>query len=121
MPLAERRVLIVEDEYFLADDLTRALRALGAEIIGPTGEIDEARRLISVSPAIDGALLDVNVRSELIYPLARDLRARGVPLAFTTGYDKAWLPPEFLTVPIWEKPLDIQEVVRWLTGNILRR
>jgi DNA-binding response OmpR family regulator len=120
-PLAGRRVFIVEDEYFLADDLSHALRALGAEIIGPTGEFEEARRLISISPTIDGALLDINLRSEMIYPLARELRARKVPFAFTTGYDKTSLAPEFLDVPVWEKPLDIPAVVRSLADDILRR
>ena len=35
VPLVGRRVLVIEDEYFLADDIARALTSLGAEIIGP--------------------------------------------------------------------------------------
>ncbi|MBV9461770.1 MAG: response regulator, partial [Bradyrhizobium sp.] len=34
-PLSGRRVLVIEDEYFLADDIMRALTALGARVIGP--------------------------------------------------------------------------------------
>jgi hypothetical protein len=30
------RVLIIEDEYFLADDLAKALRLVGCKVIGPS-------------------------------------------------------------------------------------
>ncbi|MBV9558998.1 MAG: response regulator [Bradyrhizobium sp.] len=120
-PLAGRRVLIVEDEYFLADDLAHALRALGAEIIGPTGEFNEARQFLNISSAIDGALLDINLRNEMIFPLARELRVRRVPFTFTTGYDRTSLPSDLRDVPIWEKPLNIQAVARSLADDILRR
>ena len=36
-PLSGRRIFIVEDEYFLADDIGKACRALGAEVAGPVG------------------------------------------------------------------------------------
>ena len=36
------RVLIVEDEYYLAADLAEALQARGARIVGPVGTFDEA-------------------------------------------------------------------------------
>ena len=34
-PLTGRRVLVIEDEYFLADDIVQALTALGARVVGP--------------------------------------------------------------------------------------
>jgi hypothetical protein len=107
---------VVEDEYFLADDLHRHLASLGAEIVGPIAGLDEAEALLKADRAIDAALLDVNVRSEMIFPLARALRSRGVPFVFTTGYDRDTLGPEFLDVQIWEKPLDIQRVARGLVA-----
>jgi hypothetical protein len=33
--LAGRRILIVEDEYFLADDLKQILNQRSAEVLGP--------------------------------------------------------------------------------------
>lgn len=115
-PLAGRRILVVEDEYFLADDLHRHLASLGAEIIGPIAGLDEAEALLKAGAAIDAALLDVNVRSEMIFPLARVLRSRGVPFVFTTGYGRDTLGHEFLDVQIWEKPLDIPRVARALVA-----
>jgi len=36
------RVLIVEDEYFLANDLAKALSASGAQVVGPIADLEEA-------------------------------------------------------------------------------
>ena len=114
-PLAGRRILVVEDEYFLADDLRHHFASLGAEIIGPVGHLDDAAELLKGGATIDGALLDINVRSEMIFPLARLLQSRNVPFVFTTGYDRKSLGPEFGHVQVWEKPLDIPRLARSLT------
>jgi DNA-binding response OmpR family regulator len=117
-PLSGRRVLVVEDEYFLADDLVQALTALGAETIGPYGDVDEATDVVDREVAIDAAIMDVNLRDELIFPLARILRARNVPFVFTTGYDGSSIDAEFQDVQLWGKPLDILALTRQLTAMI---
>jgi DNA-binding LytR/AlgR family response regulator len=117
--LSGRRVLVIEDEYFIADELRQALAGLGAEIIGPFPDLTEAENVVNRGEPIDAALLDINVRSEMIFPLARTLRSCGVPLVFTTGYDKASVTAEFQDVPLLEKPLDIRRVVRLLAGLTL--
>ncbi|MCJ9702336.1 MULTISPECIES: response regulator [unclassified Bradyrhizobium] len=106
-PLKGRRILVVEDEYFLADDIGNALRTLGAEIAGPVGHIEDAVEMLHNGGTLDAAVLDVNIRAEPIFPIARELRARQVPFVFTTGYDKFSIETEFQDVPLWEKPLDI--------------
>jgi len=118
--LTGRRVLIVEDEYFLADDMRSALRALGADIAGPAGDIDDALRILHDGGVIDGAVLDVNIRKQMIYPVARELQARGVPIVFTSGYDKIVLGTEFADIPLWEKPFDQRAMAHGLAGMILR-
>lgn len=119
--LAGRRVLVIEDEYFIADDMARALASLDAEVIGPIGEIKEAQQLLDAGTRIDGAVLDINIRSEMIFPLARTLRSRNVPFLFTTGYDRGSLGPEFDDVAVWEKPIDIPALVRSLADMMLNR
>jgi CheY-like chemotaxis protein len=106
-PLAGRHVLVVEDEYFLADEIREGLVALGAEVVGPFPDFKAAAAILRNGPPIDVALLDVNVRSEMVFPLARALRLRDVPVVFTTGYDKDVLGAEFQDVVLWQKPLNL--------------
>jgi CheY-like chemotaxis protein len=117
-PLSGRRVLVIEDEYFLADDIARALRELGARVLGPIGELEEAMSLIDSDVSIDGAVVDINLRSDMVFPLARTLRARKVPFVFTTGYDRKSVEAEFGDVRLWEKPLDIPAMTHELAGMI---
>ncbi|MGY3621041.1 response regulator [Bradyrhizobium sp. USDA 10063] len=117
--LAGRRVLIVEDEYFLADDIARACQALGAEIEGPVGDVEDALAILSGLRTVDGAVLDVNLRNASIFPVARGLQSRGIPFVFTTGYDRTAVDPEFEDVPLWEKPLDIAAMTRGLSELIV--
>jgi CheY-like chemotaxis protein len=114
------RILVLEDEYFLADDIVRELKKLGARIVGPLGDVEEAASLVEGDVAIDAAVLDINLRNEMVFPLARTLRSRHVPFVFTTGYDKSALEPEFHDVVLWEKPLDIAAMTRELAGLIQR-
>ena len=117
-PLADCRVLVVEDEYFLADDIVQALTALGARIIGPYGDLQEAINVVDRDVAIDAAIMDINLHDHMVFPLARVLRNRKVPLVFTTGYDRSALEPEFQDVTLWGKPLDLKAMARELTSLI---
>lgn len=117
-PLSGRRVLVVEDEYFLADDIVQILKEMGARIVGPVGDLEEATNLVNGDIAIDAAVVDVNLRSELAFPLARILRARKVPFVFTTGYDCSSIEQEFQDIQLWEKPLDLAAMARDLVDLI---
>jgi CheY-like chemotaxis protein len=117
-PLEGRRVLVIEDEYFLDDDIVGALTALGARIVGPYGDFEEAAQIVDRDVAIDAAVMDVNLRDQMVFPLARLLRSRQVPLVFTTGYDKSTIAPEFRDVRLWSKPLDVHAMARELAGMI---
>ena len=44
--LAGRRILLVEDEYFIAHDMARAFQNNGAEIVGPVANVDDALDLV---------------------------------------------------------------------------
>jgi DNA-binding response OmpR family regulator len=117
-PFAGRRIFVVEDEYFLADDIEKTFRAMGAEIAGPVGHLEDALKILHDGGVLDAAVLDVNIRSEMIFPIARELKARKVPFLFTTGYDKITLGPEFRDVPLLEKPIDLPAMAQKLAGLI---
>lgn len=119
--LAGCHVLVVEDEYFLADDIVRALQALGAGVLGPCGELEDATRILDDQVTIDAAIIDINLRSEMVFPLARLLRARSIPFVFATGYDRTAVDAEFRDIHLWEKPLDLPAMARDLTKLIQGR
>ena len=98
-------ILIAEDEYYAADDLSRELARLGATVIGPAPTLERAIDLIEVADRIDGAILDINLGGEMIYPAADVLVNRGVPFLFATGYDQSAIPPRFDAIERCEKPI----------------
>ncbi|MEA1834361.1 response regulator [Methylobacterium durans] len=111
--LAHCRVLVVEDEYFLADDVARTLSAHGAEVVGPVGTLSEAEELARSRP-LDAALLDINLKGEFSYRVADILRDRNVSVVFTTGYGPSFIPPPYAHVPVWQKPTEVGDLVALL-------
>ena len=106
------RILVVEDEYMLADEMCTELDDAGAIVLGPTGTVQDALDLISDQPEIDGAILDVNLRGEMAFSAADRLAEMEVPFVFTTGYDASMIPPRFKDVVRCEKPFDLAKVTR---------
>ena len=112
--LSGRRVLVVEDEFFLADDLAQAVAQLGAEVIGPVPTRKEALALLAAAGKVDLAVLDINLEDEAVFPVADVLAEQGVPFLFATGYDQASIPARYQHVPRWEKPFDPQSLAQVL-------
>ena len=102
-PLADLRILVVEDEVLIALEIEERLQRLGCEIVGPVGRLERALELAR-STALDGAVLDVNVKGGLVYPVAEELLARQVPVVLSTGYGPNTLPPAFRDLPCLRKP-----------------
>ena len=112
--LRGRRILVVEDEYMMADDLQYDLEKVGAEVISPVPSVADALRLLATQEAIDGAILDVNLRGEKAYPVADVLRERGIPFVLATGYEQWALPEAYKDVPRCDKPVDLRHLARAL-------
>jgi CheY-like chemotaxis protein len=104
--LAGRRVLIAEDEYYLADDVRRLLVEHGAEILGPLPTVRESVRAVAEVAGIDCAVLDINLRGEDVFAVAQMLRQRGIPFVLATGYGEAHIPDEYRSAPRLEKPFE---------------
>jgi DNA-binding response OmpR family regulator len=113
-PLAGRRILVLEDEYFIADELARTLTRAGAAVLGPFGHVDGAMRALATGPRPDLGILDVNVHGDRSYPVAEALTASGVPIIFVTGYDSPVLDPAWADTPICHKPVDGDRLVKLL-------
>ena len=116
---AGKRILVVEDEMIVAMLIEDILTDMGATVIGPAARVSRAIELLSVE-SVDAALLDVNLAGEMTTPVAEELRRRGIPFAFATGYGVAGVPEGFAGQPLLQKPFqerDLQEVMtRVLAG-----
>ena len=109
--LAGHSVLVVEDDYFIAEEICSTLRSCGATVIGPAPDVDEARRLMERNQ-LDCAVLDVNLHGEHVFEFAGELQARGIASIFTTGYDASFLPTPFAGSIYLQKPIDLVALVR---------
>ncbi|MFY9629222.1 MAG: response regulator [Methylocystis sp.] len=109
-PLDGLRILIVEDNAYIAMALEEMLSEQGLVVEGVAASLEKALRL-TASTRFDLALLDVNVGDKKIDPVAEALTTLGTPFVFTTGYGRAGLPEAFLDHPIVEKPFYIEEIL----------
>ena len=108
-----RRMLVVEDMAIVAVEIERLVRELGWEVIGPLQTLDEAMRMAREA-RIDAAMLDVNLRGQMVFPAADILLERGIPMLFVTGYSCEMLPARFRSVPCLVKPFTIEHLSRML-------
>lgn len=119
--LSGKRILIVEDEYFVAEELRRDLLDAGAVVLGPAGTVKQAIDIIASGCPLDAAVLDVNLEiNRDAYPVAEALRARGVPFVFATGYDAGHIRKDFAEVPLVCKPFGQQAIEAALLRSLAR-
>lgn len=109
--LSGRHVLVVEDEFIIAEDLRQGLESLGAVVIGPVATVGAALKLVLSGQRIDGATLDVSLRGERSDQVAEALSARKVPFVLVTGYGSEDLPPTLRDAPRCQKPYTITQIV----------
>jgi DNA-binding response OmpR family regulator len=108
--LSGYRVLVVEDDYYLATDAARALRGAGAEIMGPSSTEEEAlKELATTRP--DAVVVDINLGSGPSFKLAQKLKDERIPFVFVTGYDEDAIPAAFEDVGRLDKPTPLRRIV----------
>jgi two-component sensor histidine kinase/DNA-binding response OmpR family regulator len=114
-----RRILLAEDEALLSLLMHDVLDGLGYDISGPFSSLAEALNAARTED-IAGAILDVNLAGEYVYPLAELLSASEIPFMFVTGYAKEAIDPRFAHVPVLRKPLT-RESLEVALGTVLSR
>ena len=95
------------------------LQDLGYEVVGPAGRLAAAIALAE-GEALDGAILDVNLAGEPIYPVVEALVRRNVPFVFSTGYGSAGVEPAFRDRPVLQKPFAQADLEAKLRGALTR-
>jgi ActR/RegA family two-component response regulator len=108
--LLPRRILILEDEYFLAADCAKEVARRGMAVIGPFGAVGPAMQILA-NDTPDGAIVDVKVQEVMAFKVIEALRDRGTPLVIYTGYDRTMLPKHLGEIVMVEKPTSPEETV----------
>ena len=116
--LTDKRILVVEDEFFLMEDLCRDLQDAGAVLVGPAPSVQQALALIETEPAINAAILDVNLGGEMAFPVAEALLRREYPFVFTTGYSDSIFSGRYPDVPRVEKPAEFRHLAKALAATM---
>ncbi len=116
--LKGRRVLVVEDRYLIALEMSEAVARMGGEAVGPWPDVRRACECVAAEK-LDLALLDINLDGELSYPVAEALASRGVPFIFLTGYDDWVLPEPWRDRPQLRKPVNIRALEQQVKRALL--
>ena len=117
--LSGKRVLLVEDEAFIAFDLTFALERVGVDVV-------HARTLAQALHAVseqefDAAILDVTLGTDqTCRPVADELDTKGTPYIIHSGdLARHGEVLETLDAPIIPKPAQANDVVSALARTLV--
>jgi len=111
-PASSRRVLVVEDEFFIALEIKSALTTAGFDVLGPAGSVDHALDLLHDTKP-DAAVLDVDLAGERVTPVAMQLKALAVPFVLASAADRATLAQNSALAEVRNlgKPTDMRQLV----------
>lgn len=98
-------VLIVEDEWLIAEDHADTLRDANFAVVGPCPSVKTAMAAIETQH-IDAALLDIELRGEKSYAVAEALQERKIPFAFLSGHGQQDLPAGLRDQKVLSKPVE---------------
>ncbi|QYO76084.1 response regulator [Devosia salina] len=109
MNLAGKRILVVEDDFAVADELCRDLRKEGAVVLGPAPTPFYALQLLG-RRNVDSAVLDVRLHGQTVFGLADELCRRGTPILFATAEGEETFPERHRDRPRLKKPYRREEL-----------
>jgi len=95
-----------------------ALTELGYEVAGPFSRPPEALAAVQ-DGGLAAAILDINLGGTLVYPVAEELAARGIPFIFVTGYGTESIDRRFANVPVLQKPIDREALQRIFVNRVM--
>jgi CheY-like chemotaxis protein len=107
MSVAGKRILVVEDEYLIAQMLVDVVQSGGATAVGPAATIERGNALLD-DEQIDAAVIDLNLRGYSNEAMMEKLRRRRIPFLIVTGYAHPAQPPD---APVISKPFQPAQVI----------
>lgn len=116
-PLADIRVVLIEDEALVIMLLEDMLSELGCRVVGVAAHLDEAVQLAGCTDA-DVAIVDVNLAGQDAYAVAERLAERDIPFIFATGYGRQGLRAGFAGQPTLQKPFRLEDLRRVISETM---
>jgi CheY-like chemotaxis protein len=114
----EAPILIVEDNAFLALDLSEAVEELEGQVVGPTNRISKALDLLA-SEKVSAAIVDGHLNDVDVVMLTSKLTQMRVPFVLQAESELpktiGFLHPE---VPVLHKPVHPRAVLTCLLGEM---
>lgn len=77
---------------------------IGCIPVGPASSVSRGLDIVRNND-LDGAVLDINLGNERVWPVAEILDQRGIPFVLASGYSTTEVPERFCNCIILEKPL----------------
>jgi CheY-like chemotaxis protein len=114
------RVLVVEDESIVSFLLEDMLSELGCRVTGLASNVRQALAMLAREKP-DAAVLDVNLRGEMAFPIAEQLQSNAIPFVFATGYGFPGIPERWQQCPVVQKPFRLTELASALEAAVAAR
>lgn len=117
--LSGARVLLVEDEIFIAIDTEYQLQDAGVTVLGPAATLEKGLEIANSNEQIDAAILDIKLGKQEVFPIADVLKKRGIPIVFHTGHGlELDLATDYPTAGVCRKPVLPNELVTTVAAQI---
>ena len=113
------RILVVEDEYFIAMEIANAIKCCGGSVIGPAADLEKARDLAQ-HETVDGVILDLMLNGKTSLPFVDELMSWSTPVILATGYAQSHIPERYSNLPQLTKPLREATLVRLIEQTFRR-
>ena len=116
--LSGRRILLVEDEFFVGEMILAMLEDENADIVGTARTVEEALALVERHQGrLDQVILDLNLHGSMTYPVADQLLRTRVPFIFVTGYSASAIDERYRKHPRCLKPITAELLIKTLQAN----
>lgn len=113
----EKTVLILDDEVLVAIDIGEELASRGWTILDVVTSLSAAEAVVQ-SRRPDLALLDMNLRGQLSFSLARELLGYGAKVVFLSGNTAQDLPEDLQDCAFLGKPVNYDVLHKTLSQAI---
>ena len=118
--LRDAKILVVEDDLLIAEDVAAVLGDLDAHVLGPVPRAADALKFIERQKP-DCVVLNAILQGAPAIELALRLRELQIPWVVVTAYNFEKLPPELREAPCVEKPYKRDTLTTAVAMAMLKR